>query len=211
MRWIILAALAFSLVACDDNAMQRAPTGTGTEGRATGPPALSPPARLSEYDPSSALIVKGRDRLRACVQTLDESVTVEQAAEAIEEALLAAAENRRWHPTFGTPAVDVGCPLPPAALEAGWPFEPSICREEVSPNLVYVFVGEASRFTQTFPGTWLATTGGVRKGRQEALSPCGLEVAEAWYLTADELEDGDLLQRYIFGPLGIFPIAEQCC
>ena len=180
------------------------------------PTVTTVPSGLTEYDNWSPLLVKGRDRLRACVQALEDDVNVEDVASAIEAALLAATDDPRWPDEFGMPAVDVGCPLPPVALEESDKplLRRVICRAEVSPYLVYVFIEDASRFAEIFSQELIEARLGVRKAGQEAI-PTGQGscsgVAEAWYLTPDEFGDADLLQRYIFGEFGIFPIAELCC
>ena len=211
---LLLAALV--LAACTDKETVATPTATRTETETPPPVATTVPSGLTEYDYWSPLMVKGRDRLRACVEVLEDDVNVEDVASAIEAALLAATEDPRWPDEFGTPAVDVGCPLPPAALEeTDKPLlSRAICRAEVSPYLVYVFVAETSRFTERFQEEFVRLTLGTRKASQEVI-PKGQGscngVAEAWYLTPDEFGDADLLQRYIFGEFGIFPIAELCC
>ena len=206
---LIPIGCAVLLAACGGGDDQGTQAATATESQVNG--AAATPTRLTEADPLSALAVRGRDRFRACVEVLDESVTAEDARTAVEEALLIATENTRWHIRFQTPSVDIGCPLPPAALASNP--EPE-CRSEVSPYLAYVFVGDTALFEESFPEERLAQSfpvPGIRRYKQEYLSidarSC-TQVAEGWYLTPDDLRDGALLQQYIFG---IYPIAEVCC
>ncbi len=134
------------------------------------------------------------------------------AMAAIEEALLIASDDARWPPAWGTPKVDNGCPLPPVSLDTsrGTIGLRAPCLPEVSPYLVYVFVAEPSRLTERYPEQTVRDGGGVRKASQENLlgeEGCEGTVSEAWYLTPGEWEDPALLQRFIYGPLGIFPVA----
>lgn len=218
----LTATVLLFLGACDEGndetqgtATTGSPTAPATQTATPGIPTETAEMRigLNEYDFDSMLLVKGRDRLRTCVEVLDDSVRVEDTAEMIQEALLAAMQDSRWPDDFGTPAVDVGCPLPPLALEeTSKDFaERKVCRREVSPYLVFVFVGNASLFEERFPESVLATARvpGTRKAIQEDIAlndnACTYDVSEAWYLTPEELSDSALLETYTFD---IFPIAD---
>lgn len=173
---------------------------------------VSPATGLTEYNSRFALLVEGRDRLRACVEAVENDVDVSGAVEAIDEALLIASEDRQWPLAWGTPEVDSGCPLPPVALDMsrGTLGERTPCLPEVSQYLVFVFIAEQSLLTERFEEQTTRDGGGVRKAGQEMLLGelgCEGTVSEAWYLTPTELEDPALLQRFIYGPLGIFPVA----
>lgn len=207
---LVLVWCAVLLAACGGGDDQGTQDAAATEPKVNG--ATATPTGLTEAAAFSALGVIGRDRFRACVEVLDESVAEEDAEAVIEEALMAATKDQRWHVEFQTPSVDIGCPLPPAMLASD--AEPE-CRSEVSPYLAYVFVGGALLFEESFPEERLRQSfpvPGIRRYKQEYLSvdarPCAVQVAEGWYLTPDDLKDGALLQQYIFG---IYPIAEVCC
>ncbi len=167
---------------------------------------------LTHYNPDNPLQVDGRDRVRACVQALEEGIDPKAAADAIQGALLSASTDKRWPAAWGVPAVDEGCPLPPFALDRsrGTSSQRAPCLAEVSRYLVFVFITDASRLTERFPEQTVREAGGARKATEEELlgeQGCMGDVSEAWYLTAPELGDPDLLRHFIFGPLGIFPIA----
>jgi hypothetical protein len=154
----------------------------------------------SELD-GSALRIKGRDHFQACVEVLDDSASPEDASQTILTALLKASYDERWHRHFGTPTADVGCPLPPAALQGQKDrFEEAICSPVVGPYLVYVFVGDAALFSERFPDD-IVRPRGTRVADQEALrqgsAKCANSVAEAWYLTPEDLLDEALLEEYI--------------
>jgi len=209
----VLLAFVLLVMGCNGAARESTERRTATQPDAGG--ATVTPTGLTKYEPSSAraLLVKGRSQFRACLQILDVSTTEGEAKGKLEEALLRATDDPRWSPEFATPVIDIGCPLPPIALDETVPLlERTICRREVSPYLVYVFVGAPSLFEERYPERALASSfpvPGIRRASQEAISqdstPCAHGVAEAWYLTPADLGDADLLQHYIFG---IFPIAE---
>lgn len=173
---------------------------------------ITPPATgLTEYNPRFALRVEGRDKLRACVQAVENDVDVSGAVEVIEEALLIASEDSQWPLAWGTPEVDSGCPLPPVALDTtrGSLVKRTPCLPEVSQYLVFVSIAEQSLLAERFEEQTTRDGGGVRKaGQENLLGELGCEgsVSEAWYLTPTELEDSALLQRFIYGELGIFPV-----
>lgn len=231
-RWVWPAAalvLAMVISSCggdDQRGPSAAKTAADDISESTAPPtasqfpsfAITPtPGTLSEINEDSILLVKGRDHLQACVQLLDDDADLEDARTAVEQALREASKENRWPGGFGVPTVDSGCPLGPIALERAGrsSFRGELCREAVSPYLVFVFVGNSRLLVERFPSDLVRRSGGVRKAGQEALmdarGECALSVSEAWYLTPDELTDRDLLRRYIFGEFGIFPIAEICC
>lgn len=199
---ILAGTMAVLLVACDedgDAVQEPSPSQTVSKGG------------LTEYNPSSALVVVGRDGLRACIEVIAEVADEDSAAEAIASALGAAQQDARWPGSFGTPVVDKGCPLPPVALDEDLPNEGAPCLAEVSPYLVFVFVADAARLLERYPPELLEETDGVRKASEERIlgsRGCLGDVSEAWYLTPDELGDNELLRRFIFGPLGIFTIAD---
>jgi len=170
---------------------------------------------VGEYDPltAGALLVVGRDRLRMCVQSLDASTDAGEAIAAMEDALLKAMDDRRWREEFDTPAVDAGCPLGPAVMDPA--FQRVLCRPQASPYLLYAFVGESSSFDEVFPDEQLQYSfpvPGIRRASQEAISvggsQCAFQVAEAWYLTPDDVRDEGLLQQYIFSIFSIAKVAE---
>lgn len=166
---------------------------------------------LTRYNANNPLRVDGRDNMRACVQALDDSIDLKAAATAIEEALLSASTDKRWPAAWGVPAVDEGCPLPPVALDEARGTLRTLCLAEVSPYLVFVFIGDTTQFAERFHEKTVRESNGVRKATEEELlaqEDCLGQVSEAWYITPAELGDPTLLQRFIFGPLGIFPIAQ---
>ena len=214
---LVLVALVVALVAaaCGGDGNDAAPTRTPenlSPQIPTTSETITPPATgLTEYNPRFALLVEGRDKLRACVEAVGEDVDVTGAVAAIEEALLIASDDARWPPAWGTPEVDSGCPLPPVALDTtrGSLRERTPCLPEVSQYLVFVFIAERSLLAERFEEQTTRDGGGVRKaGQENLLGELGCEgsVSEAWYLTPTELEDSALLQRFIYGELGIFPV-----
>lgn len=168
------------------------------------------PAALTEAAPFSGLLVEGRDRFRACVQVLDDRVSAEQATADVEQALLAASRDRRWHRDFLAPAANTGCRFPPAAL-APPDQTVNVCSRTASQYLVHVFVGRETVFEDSFPEERLEFSfpvAGLRRGVQEELWPCTYQVSEAWYITPDELQDSALMENYIFGIFHIAAVPE---
>lgn len=200
---IVLAVAAMLVAGCRSGSTDDTP--------ADGVDSTAALTALVKYDKSTPLLVEGRDRLRACVQILDNAAPADEAAAAIREALVAAVDDYQWPASFGTPQVDVECPLPPVALDTSERMaKRAICREEVGPYLVHAFVADESSLTERFPEGFVQNTRGIRKASHEQLLVNDFceGVSEAWYLTAEQLDDPDLLQRFIFGPLGIFTIAD---
>ena len=207
---VVALTAALVLAACGGGGNKAQPSPSSA---VTGAPGTLTPLHtgLTEYNPGNPLRVDGRDRMRACVQALQDGTDLRAAADAIEEALLIASADERWPTAWGAPTVVEGCPLPPAALDEARGTLRTLCLAEVSPYLVFVFVGDTTQFAERFHEKTVRESNGVRKATEEELlaeEDCLGQVSEAWYLTPAELGDANLLQRFIFGPLGIFPIAQ---
>lgn len=154
-----------------------------------------------EYDPSSKLLVSGRESFVACATVLDESSSESAAVGRLTEALVDASQDEEWPAEFGTPSVDAGCPLSPAALDARTPrfVDRVLCRRDVSKYLVFVFIADEAVFRERFPTT---PADGVRIAPEESISQDGAtcfgDVSVGWYLTPAELANNDVLNRYIY-------------
>ena len=158
-------------------------------------------------------VLVGGGHLPVCVQTLDDSLSLERAASTIEVQFEEVADDGRWPQGWDAPVVDHGCPLPPLALtETGKPFfERRVCMEKTSGYLVHLYVGDAAPFEERFrdarlrvaPHEYIARdVSEVRGNAQgEASSQCFGWVSLAWYVTPDELED-DVLRDYVSNFIG---------
>lgn len=202
MRFSWVAAISTILMLGCSRASS--PTGEATPSMApNGSPSVDATSGRSEYDPSSPLLVKERDRFRACVHALDSSVNLGDAVISVQHALDSASTDPRWVVEFDTPLVDASCPLPPAALDKSKnPVDRIICHQQASPYLVFVFVGDAALFEERFPEDLVRATEGMRRTAEQSISTetgrCYADVSQAWYLTSDDLQDSELLERYIF-------------
>jgi hypothetical protein len=178
------------------------------------PPADTPAPMDNEGSADvERFVLVGSGRFLVCVQTLEETVSLERAASAIEAGFEVVGDEGGWPGDWDAPAVDRGCPLPPLALtETGKPFlERRVCKEKTSGYLVHLYVGDAARFEERFAGSRLRAAPHEYLARDvsevpgnaqgEAGSQCFGWVALAWYVTPGELED-HVLRDYVANFIG---------
>ena len=210
---LLLVCLAVSTACLILSCSGDAEVGDPTRPLPTADETITPPdSGLTEFEATNPLRVRGRDKLRACVDTAGAESNLESVAGAVQEALLLASEDPRWPVVWGEPDVDIGCPIPPVALDSsrGTLGRRVPCLAQVSEYLVHVFVADPARLGDRFPEQTVEEATGVRKAGQESLLSqrgCEGSVSEAWYMAPGEWEDAELLQRFIYGEFGIFPVA----
>jgi len=169
--------------------------------------------KTDDYEASTDVerfVLVGGGPFPVCVQSLDESVSTEDVAGAVEAAFEGVAGAGHWPRGWDAPKVDRGCPLPPLALtETGKPFfERRVCEKETSGYLVHLYVGDGARFEERFadaelrvaPHEYLAVDRASRAGgggNDTVRAQCFGWVSLAWYLTPEELEDGAMLHQYV--------------
>jgi len=167
----------------------------GDENAPSNPTVTPAPTSVDSPAVGELFVLVGGGSFRACVQTIDENLSLEEAVSAVEAGFEQVAGEGRWPTGWDAPVVDRGCPLPPLALtETDKPFvERRVCREQTSGYLVHLYVGGAPRFEERFAGSRL------RVAPHEYLAvdaQCFGWVSLAWYVTPDELEDG-VLRDYV--------------
>ncbi|MCH8007716.1 MAG: hypothetical protein IIC91_02515 [Chloroflexi bacterium] len=211
--FLIAVGLAALTAACGSNGAEET---TSTPGLSSSPVPTDGGALngLTQFNAANHLLVEGRDTFQMCVAVIDTDLIAAGTAEdefvpLFEQALNEATTDPRWRSGFGSPAVSLGCPLPPVALDTSkHVLNRDICRPEVSEFLVFVFIGSQERFEERFSSELVALEGIRRSGQEYISSPqssCYRQVSEAWYLTPDDVRRPELLMDYIFG---IFHIAD---
>jgi hypothetical protein len=157
-----------------------------------------------------------RDRLAICVQAVGLDPSLEaKAKSAIETALIEVAKHALWEASglgVASPAVDTGCPSPPAVLRPGVEIEqmgkgrifvlPFPCVKEASYYAEFVFILPPDELERVFgkdPELTLADQETFCGGQYGSVGVTG-----GLYLTAADLGDTQLLAEKLKRAVGLW-------